>query len=234
MADKPIIFSAPMIRALLASRKTQTRRVISFPGIENVLDFVKVGIDKDGRNVYEMKGASGQHVTRPAGKGIADYQYSPRIAVGDRLYVRETWAPISALKHNDPGVTALAENGFYRADDSVFDDEITRWTPAIHQPHKASRLTLIVSNVRIERLQDISDDDVIAEGIQRLDGLLVHYGRIADAPYATSAKGAYAILWDSINKPGAWAANPWVAAYTFSVIRQNIDLIQAPQPDASP
>jgi hypothetical protein len=156
------------------------------------------------------------------GKGVL-----PRISAGDRLYVRETWAPLSALKGNDPGVTALAEGGFYRADGSVHNDEISRWTPAIHQPRKASRLTLPVSNVRIQRLKDITDADAVAEGIEPVmrTSSGQFYKNYWNLGCPSGAYGAFGSLWSHIHGRDAWDANPFIYAPTFSVIKQNIDQI---------
>lgn len=230
MKVRPILFSGAMVRALLAGRKTQTRRIISFQGIDNVVEFVKVATDPEGRPVYEMKDSAGKFVTRPAGKHFVDYNYSPRIAVGDLLWVRETWAPLSALTHNDPGAIALADGGFYRADEGTVDGEIAQWTPSIFMPRRASRITLAVTGIKIERLQDISEMDAFAEGVWH-GGT---FNRFADDLAASSSPGRwfatasdwYRDLWDRINGQGEWAYNPWVAVYTFTVLRANIDQVK--------
>lgn len=164
--DRPVIFSALMVRALLEGRKTQTRRLATSP--------------------------------------LAKMQ--PR----DRLWVREAWAPLSALTHNDAGSTALIENGFYRADAGIVDGEISRWTPSIHMPRLASRLTLLVTEVRRERLGDITERDAEAEGVDL-------------AGRAITARLAFAQLWNSLHGNGAWEADPEVVALTFKVAHANID-----------
>lgn len=240
MTDLPILFSAPMIRALLAGSKTQTRRLVTFPGIEKVIDFVKVATDEKGRAVYEMKDASGQFVTRPAGKGFVDYHYSPRIAVGDRLWVREAWRSQEHFDDQSPAEICAefeAEYGaascpaLYEADKKCDGHSVDLWQQSppgrlrasMHMPRCASRLTLIVTNVRIERLQAISEEDAIAEGCA---GCL---GPNPDFPdeWDPSPREEYRDLWNEINGAGAWNANPWVVAYTFTVIQKNIDEVQA-------
>lgn len=255
MADRPILFSAPMVRALLEGRKTQTRRIINFPGVEKVLDFVKVGTDKEGRTVYEMKDARGQFVTRPAGKGFVDYHFSPRIGVGDRMWVREN---VSAYDDVEADSLAL----IYEADErkvslgnrnSVSEDVGEKWwllhayrtdnpdidggkrVPAIHMPRWASRLTLIVTDVRVERLQAISERDAEAEGVEwetadppfcYVPGIWPHdLTAVGVEQSSTPFSACYLKLWDYINGAGSAAANPWVAAYTFRVVKQNIDQI---------
>ena len=231
MVDRPIIFSGPMVRALLNGRKTQTRRVLN-PQPE----FFDVAIE-DGRGVgrrgcpdelwpFRCNGYPDERdFLRWAKRARAPY------GVGDRLYVREAWAPLAALTHNDPGARALSDRGFYRADESTVDGEIDRWRPSIHMPRWASRLTLLVTDVRVERLNDITNEDCIAEGIPvhsnpsaprvgpvmddfaRKHGLISHYG------------DGFRRLWNSINGPDAWAANPWVVAVTFTVHHANIDAL---------
>jgi hypothetical protein len=216
MTDKPILFSAPMVRALLEGRKTQTRRVLkpqpeTFP------------IGSDGRqcDVYltHVEGDRLPRISLGNGRSGVITRQEVKAAVGDRLWVREAWAPLSALTHSDPGCRALAEGGFYRADDGTIDGEITRWRPSIHMPRWASRITLTVTDVRVERLQSISEADAIAEGCAPDDEGL-------NPNYYGPARDLYGHLWDRINGPGAWASDPWVAAYTFAVHRCNIDQME--------
>ena len=220
MADRPIIFSAPMIRALLDGRKTQTRRQVH-KLFRSDYDLT-IAKDRRGRNCYAGTNPYGVHWIHD---DAPFFPYAP----GDRLYVREAWAPLSALTHNDPGPTALAANGFYRADESTVDGEISRWRPSIHMPRWASRLTLHVTDVRVQRLQDISEEDARAEGIEPLKSGRGYYdptmshGAVRAGHYFTYAKTAFETLWNSIHGPDAWDANPWVAAITFDVKRGNID-----------
>lgn len=159
MKERPIIFSAPMVRAILAGTKVQTRFVLGCP--------------------------YGQP--------------------GDRLWVREAWA-----RDDEDGQL------MYRADvgrDLCAD----AWRPSIHMPRWASRITLEVTAVRVERLQDISEADAQAEGVipKWEPGCS---GRLMDAFGGFSfrpAASAYAELWEQINGPGAWDANPWVWVVEF-------------------
>ncbi len=204
MADRPIIFSAPMVRALLDGRKTQTRRVLKKPTWAQDAGWPERIMDEcglDGRLSWFDRNTG----------CLAEL---PIPQPGDRLYVREAWAPLSALTHNDPGPTALAANGFYRADESTIDGEISRWRPSIHMPRWASRLTLHVTDVRVQRLQEISEDDAVAEGCP---------AQTDDELAGMEARGWFRDLWNSIHGPDAWDANPWVAAITFDVKRGNID-----------
>lgn len=212
MTVKPIIFSAPMVRALLEGRKTQTRRVLkpqpggSYLGLLN---------RPRGLRAW-FAGGQGEYSSR---------EINLRYRIGDLLWVRETWAPLHALTHNDPGTQALADNGFYRADCSTVDGEIARWRSSIHMPRWASRITLEVTGVKVEKLQDISEADARAEGIEWRYGAWGTWN-----PDGTNRCGgshdpreAYRCLWININGAGSWEADPWVVAITFKVHRQNID-----------
>jgi hypothetical protein len=235
MTDRPILFSAPMVRALLDGRKTQTRRVIDFPGIENVVEFVHVGTNREsGLREYEMKDAAGQHVARPRGKHSVCHIYSPRFAVGDRLYVREAWCAHwgrpeegaceirhGNVKQSNGEIIVLphAEDqlwAYYRAGRGEKPLSHVPWKPGIHMPRWASRLTLTVTDVRVQRVQEISEADAKAEGL-----FAKLYGA---APHQEFRRG-FMTLWNSLNaKRGfGWDANPWVAALTFTVAKRNID-----------
>jgi hypothetical protein len=217
MADRPIIFSAPMIRALLDGRKTQTRRVAKITAVMGN----KVAVDHPDERLIELEPGEFRHgVCHYESTGALSGPYPLPAAVGDRLYVREAWAPLDACTHNDPGAQALADRGFYRADHPVDCGDVSRWRPSIHMPRWASRLTLIVTDVRVQRLQDISEVDAKAEGAAP---------KLPDQPKVIPGMdghlGDFRDLWNSLHGPDAWDANPWVCALTFTVHRGNIDQI---------
>lgn len=235
MIDRPILFSAPMVRALLAGTKTQTRRVIDFPGINDVVDFVRVGFDRDiGVPFYEMKDARGRHVSRPQGKHFVTPHWSPRFAVGDRLYVREAWKTHAAYDDISPAAMGGEEAILYEADGAHQTwgypaiSKIGRFRQGMHMPRWASRLTLDVTEVRVQRLQDISEADAVAEGIT--PGKHGPYFVVADSEdgkgrMGFSAYELYRKLWNHLNdaRGFGWDTNPWVVAVSFSVERRNID-----------
>ncbi len=191
MTDRPIIFNAPMVCALINGRKKQTRRFLKPPFAGASLQS-----DTNGAWWWWAPGQEKEHVQ-------ARMPYS----IGDRLWVREAFCWGS---EGEPGAKDFA---IYRANyysDNVGDRLLAPWLPSIHMPRWASRLTLTVTDVRVERVQEISKDDAIAEGI--------HPAHIV--------VGEFSDLWDSIygKKPGrSWADNPWVVALTFDVVQQNID-----------
>ncbi|MCW2242211.1 hypothetical protein [Azospirillum canadense] len=196
--DLPIIFSAPMVRALLDGRKTQTRRILK-PQPETFLDehgeALPIGL-------LHVEGDPRPRVTIGRVVTLQEVRY----AVGDRLWVREAWANIA------PGI-------YYRATDERAAPAGTKWRPSIHMPRWASRITLVVEGVRVQQLQDISPDDAQAEGVQKC-----HLNWSADGEtFGGTPRDAFSALWDSINGPSAWDANPAIVALTFRVIRTNID-----------
>ena len=247
MADLPILFSAPMVRALIAGTKTQTRRLIKFDGVDKVIDFVPVATDPDNRRVFEMKDNAGQFVARPAGKGLVDYHFSPRIGIGDRLYVREAWRVSQQWDETAPrDLPARRMTVFCEAGGSIANQASGRWEPdndyppsrpdwvgkhrqAMHMPKWASRITLIVEDVRIHRLNSFDHEDARAEGVTWNGGpgtMKCPWGITGIPSLASgfsSAENAFAALWDHINGGGAWESNPWVIAYTFRRIMGNID-----------
>lgn len=195
MKERPIIFSAQMVRAILSGAKTQTRRVMKV------------------RCHSICEGDDGKLWPWSEDAELAEdfWHPCPFGKPGDRLWVRETFA---AAIYSDG--MRLVE---YKADRSLsdfdgYDDPAGgRWRPSIHMPRWASRITLEITDVRVERLQDISEADAVAEGCKPIrpelvqDGLIVRPGR--------SAVEEFRLVWESINGPESWAANPWVWCITF-------------------
>lgn len=227
MTDLPIIFSAPMVRALLreiekpGTGKTQTRRVLTVPDEPFDAIFNDEGVWRIGDALTGQREA------------ILPVRYKP----GDRLWVREAWQALPALDPLPPSemptgsdIIWLAEREYARWD--------SRYRNARFMPRWASRITLIITDVRVERLQDISEADAIAEGILRgtpmpeiptSKGDIWHSGIEADLDDPFSwyryPMTAFAHLWISLNGLGSLEENPWVAAYTFRPILGNIDQI---------
>jgi hypothetical protein len=190
-----------MVRAILDGTKNQTRRVSG-------LDVINANPDR-----YEFIAiASGPGVPHFAFK---DRQTGAQVLVkckqgqpGDRLWVREAWAPVR------DGAGAA----WYRADmcEATLNSQPPgfRWKPSIHMPRATSRITLDVTGVRVERLQDISEADAMAEGIRRQ--AVGRWFSVAGLNGAgTTAHAAYALLWQLINGPQSWNENPWVWAIQF-------------------
>lgn len=205
--ERPILFSGPMVRALLDGRKTQTRRVVKPQPPE--------GARYSGIH-YASYEPSSHFFNSPSGPAKRRCPYGEE---GDQLWVRETFAFISDCRHDDPGAAALAANAFYRADEMVDCGDITRWRPSIHMPRWASRLTLEITDVRVERLLDCSDADAQAEGLMWVTPGMWSVDRTLPI-IGHDARRVYFELWDHINGSGTAAANPWVWAVSFRMLER--------------
>jgi hypothetical protein len=189
MKETPILFSGEMVRAILDGRKTQTRRICKprFDGRTPCEHFEPVVVNGQ---YYMMRHCNHGSECRPCPYGV----------VGDRLWVRETWAKCAG--HTDCGGI------YFRAD--VADNigaKVDRWRPSIYMPRHASRITLKITWVRVERLQEITEADAWAEGVTR-------EAAGAEAP---TGRDCFEMLWDSINanRGYGWAVNPWVWVVEF-------------------
>lgn len=204
--ERPILFSGPMVRALLAGMKTQTRRVVK-PGrsqpwlTPEVLNLSPSAEFVPNLGVFK----------HPAG-GPLTCVTPPYGVRGDVLWVRETWCPA------DTGTGAA-----YRADAPLGSDQRGMgWRPSIHMPRSACRLRLQITDLRIERLAAISEADAAAEGVFEPslgDLFVVDHGnpgklRREHAP----ALVLWEFLWRAINGDASWAANPWVWVISFEVL----------------
>lgn len=204
MRERPILFSGPMVRAILSGQKTQTRRVAKeFSG--------RVDLDAILRRFPNQNGC-------PFGQA------------GDRLWVRESFDFIPAGGPDDPQACEIV----YWADGATeprsaaldYNPMIYRYPkvrPSIHMPRWASRIELEIVDVRVQQLQDISDADAQAEGVE---GHYIENGwywrnyllsdeDAAIRPMLTSAKDSFRSLWGSINGPGSWDINPYVQVIEF-------------------
>ncbi|CAH1665512.1 MULTISPECIES: hypothetical protein [unclassified Chelatococcus] len=232
MADRPILFSAPMVRALLEGRKTQTRRVLKMRGHRSFSEFGPS--DTRGYDWHFRDAAMRWHDLRN-GELIKRLSY----AIGDRLWVRETWT--ACMVHGwtiaDARSRLFEEEIIYRSDGH---QSIDGWWSSIHLPREFSRLTLIVTDVRVQRLQDISEEDAIAEGCGLTSEQVATNNELAQRPppvhgdfwHMSTGRGNFLALWSDIHGGiDAWDANPWVAAYTFTVHRCNIDQMEAEHAD---
>ena len=205
MADKGIIFSAAMVRALLDGRKTQTRRLLGpQPKAEAVTARCVAHEKATGRAVFNFFNAAQKPIYAVPVEGGHAGEYRAPYGVGDRLYVREAHAIDGARSWYRLGHEEASARG-PRVD--------VRWRPSIHMPRWASRLWLEVTEVRVQRLHEINDEDARAEGLG--DHEL----------YGFDARGWFRDLWDSLHptKGERWEDNPWIVAVSFTAHRGNID-----------
>lgn len=222
MSDRPIIFSAPMVCALLDGRKTQTRRMIKPQPVNSLASIFRVGTEtKTGRSVWNARDASGAaFIAFPCHGGLRG-ELLLRFSIGDRLWVKEalqrfnrepTTAQYVATLTAVPGAV---DRRVHLNGAALWEWQRTKLA-SMFMPRWASRLTLTISDVRVQRLQDISDDDARAEGVKATE-----FWHPDDPPYI-----CFSALWDSIHRDhgkDSWRANPWIVAITFTVEKRNID-----------
>ena len=212
MTERPILFSGPMVRAILDGRKTQTRRVVTPAPPQRVAGIYRP-FPAEPNNWQGYGRDSLIHWYGKCRQGVP----------GDRLWVKETYR-----LEQGAGKPSQAEGYLvhYEADGAPNPEH--EWgvqaRPSIHMPRWACRLLLEITDVRVERLQDCSEADARAEGVFPA---AVYGGEVKSwlpaedrrERFYDTAVEAYAALWDAINGPGAWAANPWVWAISFRRIQ---------------
>jgi len=223
MKERPILFNAAMVRAILEGRKTQTRRVVK-QDLQRLGDGDFYAFDHKGIN-YRV---NARHTTVAAWAQLL--QFCPYGQPGNRLWVRETWQYYDWNDEGEPCIRLHADNATtwpepgneawadklvdvweflsrdenYRIDNRARD---RRWRPSIHMPRWASRITLEIAGVRVERLNDISENDCIAEGCPGGHGAIPGYG------YSATPAEHFRHIWETTG--GDWAANPWVWVIEF-------------------
>ncbi|MEW9586767.1 hypothetical protein [Paraburkholderia sp. DGU8] len=214
MKERPILFSGHMVRALLDGSKTQTRRVVKLPHNNPLGQWepTTIGGENGGRT------AAGEALPLQGGiwhTRTGDSLMCPHGQPGDRLWVRETHLNWWKRDEANPDVARVFSHVAAYAADGYELELGEKWIPSIHMLRAASRITLDVTGVRVERLQDICEADAIAEGIAKTAaGFWSTYGRSGvDGTY--SPVSSYHCLWDSINGADSWDANPWVWVVEF-------------------
>lgn len=214
MKERPILFSAPMVRAILEGRKTQTRRVVT-----------KANSLRDGSSWHKSQpfdahdwaaawidggpspaGNVGPYLKVPFHEDDTVHRVYPKWSVQDQLWVKET----HSVGWVRDAIGGTGKTLSYRADDRGLAINATKWRPSIFMPRWASRIQLEIAGVRVERLHHISASDALAEGITLKGG----------QGYDGWAEAEYAALWESINGAGSWAANPWVWVVEFRRVQK--------------
>jgi hypothetical protein len=216
MTERPILFSAEMVRAILDGRKTQTRRVMKPQPKPTPADFP--GPAGHWWPSQKHKSMLGVEREMQKWKGLAG-SACPYGDTGDLLWVRETWkpVPISAYRCSEgvqqtPNPQDADEAAVYKAGWDRSSSGVS-WRPSIHMPRWASRITLRITDIRVERLQSVSHEDCEAEGCPG------GHGSIPGYPYSATPREHFQTLWNKINGPGAWDENPWVWVVSFERVK---------------
>lgn len=215
-----MLFSAPMVRAILEGRKTMTRRVVKL---------------RYGADVVVTNG----QVWKPARVDYAGYVDCPYGQVGDRLWVREAFSGPHCMDASDgckavpPSKWGDCSRIWYWADGNPTEGDWTRPRPSIHMPRWASRILLEIVAVRVERLQDISEADAQAEGVERVVagvGWRLYCDPDSEevgVPPCGDARRSFRSLWKFINGTESWNDNPWVWVIEFKKLEQQEQQEQA-------
>lgn len=210
ITDRPILFNGPMVRAILEGRKTVTRRPVKATKA-HADGFMMLDHGKGWRPYNAFGDFASDH------EGMEYPIACPYGKLGDRLWVRETCFINDYREACVPEQERADCEIHYRADgipDFEGEEELIRWRPSIHMPRWASRILLEVTDVRVERLQDITEEQALAEGIKKHSdgGYHVEDGKhFSDSPVES-----FACLWSSVG--GDWDANPWVWCVSFKRI----------------
>lgn len=224
--ERPILFSASMVRAIIAGRKTQTRRIVkkAYGNVSKETAFAVCPAAESGWIAWFGKPREdiGEFTKKAYQHGFT----CPYGAAGDRLWVRETWLPAipgswRPLDRGEKMFSLWSYDPVYRADYPLgMDDYDGKWRPSIHMPRKFSRITLEITDVRAERLNDITEGDACAEGAERP---ILSSGIDPDVPPPFNRvhpmtgpyRDGFRALWNSIHGAGSWNENPWVWAIAF-------------------
>lgn len=239
MKERPILFSAPMVRAILEGRKTQTRRVVKAPRGHELVELRSYEADPRFSGMHNDPMSWGYPYFDDGAPALLGQwpELCPYGVPGDRLWVREAHAIVprtayrcsdgvqQVLRPDDDHDAAIFREGWERSTGGI------RWRPSIHMPRWASRIDLEVTGVRVERLQEMEgqgpypgESDALAEGVHRIhhgDGEY-YYSAFRNEPHPNNwcdPTDAFRELWESINGAGSWDANPWVWVVEFKRIK---------------
>ena len=250
MKSRPILFSAPMVRAVLAGTKTQTRRIVKVPGVDYIAG---AGADRNDPGNWGYEDDNGDWATLGTNADMhSDYLVRcPYGEPGDRMWVQETW---TKLLHTSPATdephvcdgdkliehATKRANGRWNYDGEVIAyratsdvefcdgdgfagemanrEDMPRWHPSIHMRREHSRIDLEITGVRVERLRQITGPDAHAEGSTYPHPDTFPIEQLAHAHQ--NATEWYKDLWESINGPGSWDANPWVWVVEFKRVEE--------------
>lgn len=205
----PILFSTAMVQAIIDGRKNQTRRLLKKQPDSEKHTHISKGVVLDGKNREVFMFCTGK-------SSEVESIFCPYGQPGDVLWVRESFSPLG----DKPWTSA---NVSYKTAAVDSSDKGWNWKPSIHMPKKACRLFLQIKTIRVERLNDISESDAIAEGVKDagfFEGLYNYYSYLDNIFIFKTAKDSFHSLWYKINGPTSWVKNPWVWVIEFERIEK--------------
>ncbi|HBL06838.1 MAG TPA: hypothetical protein DDZ33_07945 [Clostridium sp.] len=221
--EKPILFNTEMVKAILEGKKTVTRRIIKLPK----------HVEEQENGLYTLYAEGGAYIDAKF-ETVKDYINSP-CKVGDILYVRETWCDTTKDLIDDSDLEVGECRYIFKVDDNghrqpIIEVDVKRWRPSIHMPKEAARIFLEVTDVSVERLQDITEEGAREEGVRQYtkDGEVFKYA-VNEYQYKWSEMPrnpieAFKKLWDSCyNWPKCWTYNPWVWVIEFKKVENKKD-----------
>lgn len=236
--ERGLMHTTDMVQAILANRKTETRRTRGLNAINSDPDFYKFGGLKTKNRLWDSTKEENPNLLATTAIFLDPIDCETKIKcpygnVGDRLYVREKWAKYNSESFDQEDIYAF----FVLNDGTIVNNTISNvymdanllspWKPSIHMPKEAARIWLEITDIKIERLHDITDESALAEGIESISEKVItptHYKNYLDSnSMMIFPKGSYRTLWDSINaKPNktdlSWKVNPWVWVIKYKVI----------------
>lgn len=229
--ERGMIFNGEMVRAILDGRKTQTRRIMAIQPEHSELGLRRVIDSKNGRDNGKYFWSQSDACGLKARSKVFGCPYGD---VGDRIWVRETFqGPLVSEelfeeyrahpeKFETPQYCEYAADGGAKPEYCDLDDNLRHgWRPSIHMPRWASRILLEITDVRVERLNAIREEDAQAEGVAQLRGGFWQHYQPGWTQHQLSARGSFVTLWKSIYGEESWHSNPWVWVIEFKRIEGN-------------
>lgn len=222
MSEKPILFNTEMVKAIIEGRKTVTRRIIKDVKDMDFIGFVSCSVPKGD----EGKAAFGNGSFKDIANAIINKYVRPPYKQGDILYVRETWQisnPLGDILKGEATAEYVYKAGYSKGKRVLIsasqESNLGVWKPSIHMPKEAARIFLKVTNVRVERLQDITTEETLKEGV------IQRFPNVNDKYTPDVLRGGFIGLWNSTIKDSdynnySYKANPWVWVIEFERIEK--------------
>lgn len=204
MKERPILFKTEMVKAILEGRKTQTRRVVKIN--------IRREIEGNSPTCFSVFDKSGlQYYNKKLDEPLTAESFCPFGEVGEILWVKETWSPLVVGGGKNFDLISYKANGDIPSADG--------WEPSLFMPKSACRLKLRITNIRCERLNDITEEDAKKEGVEPIENGYKQYIKTRLDKVTEYASYSFMTLWESINGKDSWKKNPWVWVIEFEAMK---------------